>query len=283
MKNIVVIAILFFVIFISSAHAQALPEMTFPKIDYSPNVSKGWVGQYVYEIKFEGRQALKPSKFDYLYDIKIDRVHTGFVELTSEVRAAIRTNQPDKNNAARWESWIPIGTKKTSWSMQDEFIKTAQAAFPRLSAAATDKFSTLVQVERNIQYTTNGNWVNGRTHYVDLQIDHTEGKYTLAVPSVEFSLEGEQWGVKIAPDGKTTAPYREKIKGNLTHQGSMILQPIDWDILDGKFAEGQKEIVIRRRIPVKYAPEAFDERGKKYQLPPTNGFIDFYMVLKKVG
>lgn len=73
---------------------------------------KGWVGQYVYEIKFEGRQSLKPWKFDHLYDIKINRVHTGFVELTSEVRGAIRTNQPDKNNGARWESWIPIGTKK---------------------------------------------------------------------------------------------------------------------------------------------------------------------------
>lgn len=269
--------------FISLANAQTLPEIAFPSVPYTPKVSKGWVGQYVYEIKFEGKQNLKPTKFDYLYDIKINRVHTGFVELTSEVRGAIRTNQPDKNNGARWESWIPIGTKKTSWSMQDEFIKTATAAFPKLSAAATDKYSTLVQVERNIQYTTNGNWVNGRTHYVDLQIDHVEGKYTLAVPKVEFSLEGEEWGIKIAPDGKTTAPYREKNKGDLTHQGSVTLSPIEWDILSDSFTENQREIVIRKRIPVKYAPESFEERGKKYQLPATTGFMDFYLVLKRVG
>lgn len=274
---------LIFVGFISLANAQTLSEMAFPNVPYTPKVSKGWVGQYVYEIKFEGKQSLKPTKFENLYDIKINRVHTGFVELTSEVRGAIRTNQPDKNNGARWESWIPIGTKKTSWSMVDELIRTTSAAFPSLSGAATDRYSTLVQVERNIQYTTGGNWINGRTHYVDLQIDHVEKKYTLAVPKVEFSLEGETWGTKIAPDGKTTVPFREKIKGDLTHQGSVILSPIDWDILSGAFTENQREIVIRQRIPVKYAPEAFEERGKKYQLPATNGFMDFYLVLKKVG
>ncbi|MBS1793417.1 MAG: hypothetical protein JSS81_06160 [Acidobacteria bacterium] len=266
-----------------AAAAQTLPEMTFPKIDYTPKVSKGWVGQYLYAIKFDGRQSLRPTKFDYLYDVKIERVHTGFVELTSEVRGAIRTNQPDKNNGARWESWIPIGTKITSWSMQDEFVKTAFAAYPNLGVAAVDKYSALVQLERNIRYTTNGAWVRGRTHYCDLQIDHATGKYTLAVPKVEFVLEGEDWGTRIGPDGKTVAPYREKIKGDLTHQGSVFLSPIEWDILSGDFAEGQREIVVRRRIPVKYAPEPFEERGKKYQLPATTGFIDFYMVLTRVG
>lgn len=275
--------LLIFVVLAASAAAQTLPEMTFPNVSYTPKVGKGWVGQYVYEIKFAGKQSLKPWKFEHSYDIKIDRVHTGFVELTSEVRGAIRTNQPDKNNASRWESWIPIGTKKTSWSMQNEFIKTMTSAYPNLSSAASDKFSSLLQIERNIQFNTNGGWVNGRTHYVDLQIDHVDGKYTLAVPKVEFSLEGESWGIKIAPDGKSTTPFREKINGNLTHQGAMIHSPLEWDILDGKFTEGQREIVIRKRIPVKYAPESFEERGKKHQLPPTAGFMDFYLVLKKVG
>lgn len=146
--------------------------------------------------------------------------------------------------------------------MQDEFIKTATSAYPNLAVAANDKFSTLVQVERNIQFTTNGNWINGRTHYVDLQIDHTEGKYTLAVPKVEFSLEGEDWGIKISPDGKTTVPYREKIKGDLTHQGSVILSPIEWDILSDSFTEGQREIVIRKEFRSNTRPNRLKNAAK---------------------
>lgn len=261
---------------------QTLPAIEVPKVDYSPAVKKGWVGQYVYQINFEGKASLKPTKFEHSYDIKLNRIHTGFVELTNEVRGAIRTNQPDKNNGARWESWIPIGTKK-SWSMIDEFIRTATSAFPSLSSAATDKYSTLVQVERNIKFSSNGSWIVGRTHYADLQIDHLEGKFSFAVPKVQVTLDGEEWGTKPVTNGIGTQEFRQKITGELTHQGSMILLPIDWDIITGTFQKDQREIVIRQRIPVKFEPESFEERGKQYKLPPTNGYLDFYLKLAKIG
>jgi hypothetical protein len=277
-----VLSLALIVISFVDAYNQGLPEVTLPKVDYAPVVKKGWVGQYVYQVKFEGKSSLKPTRFEHSYNFRIDRVHTGFVELTSEVRAAIRTNQPDRNNAERWESWIPIGTKK-SWSLVDEFIRTATSAYPSLSLAATDKYSTLVQIERNIGYDSGGSWVQGRTHYADLQIDHVAGKFSFAVPKVEYSLDGEEWGIKVAADAKSTEEYRRPLKTAHTHQGSMIHKPIDWDIIGGDFSKDQREIVFRQRIPLKFEPEAFEERGKSYRLTASNGFLDFYLVLRRIG
>lgn len=264
--------------------AQSLPPLTVPKLDYTPSVKKGWVGQYVYQIEFDGKQTLKPTKFEHSYELKIRRIHSGFVELTSEIRGAIRTNQSDRNNGTRWESWIPIGKKETSWSLVDEFIRTTYSSFPSLASAAADKYPVLRQIEKNIRYSSNGTWVRGRTHYVDLQIDHLEGKFSLAVPKVEYTLDGEQWGTKFLSGSSEPTTYRETLKSNLDndHQGSHILLPIDWDIVNGTYSEGQKEIVIRRRIPVKFEPGPFEERNKKFQLPATTGFMDFYLLLKKV-
>lgn len=102
-KNIkVIFALLFCSVlslhaFISSAQKrEVLPEVKLPEIDYKPTLSKGWMGQYVYELHFDGKSGLKSAKGEVpFYRIKSDRIHTGYVEFPTEVRGAIYTSLPE--------------------------------------------------------------------------------------------------------------------------------------------------------------------------------------------
>ena len=47
----------------------------------------------------------------------------------------------------------------------------------------------------------------------DLQIDHTEKKYSLAVPVVTFSIEGSEWGEEIYFNPAKKVPFSRTDKG----------------------------------------------------------------------
>lgn len=252
------------------AQDKPLPEIKMPDIPYKPLVKKGWVGQFVYSLKFNDSTGTGKGKNRVYYHVIVDRLNSGFVELSNEVRGAIRRNQPDKNNVQRYECWIGSGTKNT-WNKHDEtdtvIVPTGQQGRDGITG----------RLERFYRYTSDTNWVKGFLTNADLQIDYETGKYSLAVPFVDYKLEGTETMIEtVYSTGKKTSKIN---KDNKTHGISNVawLTTGEWMMLEGDFKKGQNEISIRQRIPV-----ALEQYYNEKKLPVKKGFIEFYMVLKKV-
>ena len=107
------------------AQTENLPEIKMPDIPYKPSIKKGWVGQYVYQINFDDTSTAKNDPYKTYYSVKANGTYSGFIEFPTEVRGAIRVNQPDKNNTIRWESWIRSGTSY-SYSNVDVKVKSLE-------------------------------------------------------------------------------------------------------------------------------------------------------------
>jgi hypothetical protein len=262
---------------VSLAQKDTLPEMKFPEIEYKPAIKIGWVGQYVYELHFNGKSSLKTPKAEIpLYRVKTDRTHTGYVEFPTEIRGAIRSNQPDKNNKERYESWIRRGSSK-SWSKVMDSLKSVD-----YFGAMVD-FVNIGIMEKNIVHNSNGNWVQGAMYNCDMQIDHTEGKYGFAMPYVSFEMEEEEWGVETYFKPAKKEPFQRKIKTRLESRNLTYLGLGEWGTITGSFQKDQKEIIIRKRISVLLQASTYEKGGKEVKLPAVKGFMDFYLVLKRVG
>jgi len=253
------------------AQDKKLPEVKLPELDYKPAIKKGWVGQFVYQLIFNDSTGGGKGKDRVYYHVIINRTNSGYVELASEVRGAIRSNQPDKNNVQRYESWINSGTKN-SWNKHDEIDTVIVPVGVQVSMAITGR------LEKYSRYTSGDNWVKGWITNTDLQIDHTTGKYSFAVPLVNYDLEGDETAIEYTfkPEKKDIRNKKENKNHGLANHPSLTVG--EWNILEGSFTEGQKEIIIRERIPVILQPSHNDKK-----LPAKKGFIDFYLVLKKVG
>ena len=260
----------------SVAQTDTLPAMKMPEIPYQPSVKKGWVGQFVYEVHFDGKSAGKSSGHDMWYSVKADCVYSGFVELSSEVRGAIRVNQPDKNNATRWESWIPMGSKK-SWSNVDVTIRSLEPTGNMVNDAINGS------LEKKFTYSSAGSWIQGWQNNTDLQIDHTTGKYTFAVPYVNYNIKGQEMYVNTTfKPAKKDTTIREM---NPSHdfRDLIYIQKVDWYIVEGDFKEGQTEIIIRRRIPLLLQQSTATKTGAVVKLSAAKGYMDFYLIMKRVG
>jgi hypothetical protein len=261
----------------SFAQMEVLPEMKFPEIEYKPTIKKGWVGQYVYELHFEGKSSLKTPKAEIpLYRVKTDRTHTGYVEFPTEIRGAIRSNQPDKNNKERYESWIRKGTSK-SWSKVMDSLKSVYYL------GAMVDFVNIGIMEKNTVHNSNGNWVQGAMYNCDMQIDHTEGKYSFAMPYVSFEMDEEEWGVETNFNPPKKEPFQNKNKKTLESRNLTYLGMGEWGTITGSFQKDQKEIIIRKRISVLLQASTYEKGGKEVKLPAVKGHMDFYLVLKKIG
>lgn len=275
MKKMLLIAIISLSYFYAAAQTDTLPAMNFPSIPYSPTIKKGWTGQFVYEIHFDGESSGKFGTFKQFYKVKADCVHTGFIEFPAEVRGAIRTNQPDKNNTTRWESWIRSGTSFT-FSNVDVTIQSAE----QTTNMANDAISGTI--EKKMTYSSAGNWAKGWLSNTDLQIDHTEGKYSFAVPYVEFEQPGTEQIITTALRPAKKDTLNRSINAKHDFRDLTYIQPIDWFILEGNFKKGQNEIIIRRRIPL-LLQQTVTSRGKNVKLSAAKGYMDYYMVLKRIG
>jgi hypothetical protein len=253
------------------AQEKPLPEIKFPEIPYKPSIKKGWAGQFVYQISFNDSTSGGKGNNRVYYHIIANKTSSGYVELSMDIKGAIRSNQPDKNNGQRYESWINIGTKN-SWSKHDETDTVIEPT------ALQGRDGIIGKLEKYSRYTSGDSWVKGWITNTDLQIDHTTGKYSFAVPLVQYELEGDETIVDIVykPAKKDVRNRKEKKTHNTP--GLNYLGLGDWNLLEGSFKDGQQEIVIRERIPVKLAQSHNDK-----PLPVKKGFIDFYLVLKKVG
>lgn len=265
--------ILFLVMVVSdlSAQQKTLPEIKFPDLPYKPTIKKGWAGQFVYQLNFNDSTGSGKGKNRVYYHLIINRTNSGYVELSSDIRGAIRSNQPDKNNGQRYESWISTGTKN-SWSKHDE-TDTVLVPTARLGADGI-----IGRLEKYYRYTSDSNWVKGWINNTDLQIDHSTGKYSFAVPLFEYNLEGDETIVDIiyAPAKKDIRKRKDNKQHRLTNISYLGVG--DWNVLEGSFKEGQQEIIIRERIPVN-----LEQTHDNKKLPVKKGFIDFYLVLKKMG
>lgn len=274
MKPLITILFYSAVLVLPFSHLKAqqnnLPDIKFPEIPYKPTLKKGWVGQFVYTLRFNDSTGTGKGKSRVYYRVIINRTHSGFVEFPSEVRGAIRSNQPDKNNVQRYESWIGSGTKN-AWSKHDE---TDTVIVP---TAMLGRDGITGRLEKYYRYTSDSNWIKGYISNTDLQIDHVTGKYSFAVPLVEYTLEGTETmnETVYSPAKKTTNTRKDNKQHGLS---STYLVFGEWNMLEGSFKEGQKEIIIRQRIPV-----SLEQSDNNKKLPVKKGYMDFYLVLKRVG
>jgi len=253
------------------AQEKPLPDMIMPEIPYKPSIKKGWVGQFVYQLNFNDSTGTGRGKTRVYYHIMVNRTNSGYVEFPSEVRGAIRSNQPDKNNVQRYESWISSGAK-SSWNKHDE---TDTVIVP---SGAQVTFAIIGRLEKYYRYTSGDHWIKGWITNTDLQIDHTTNTYSFAVPLPEYELEGDETIVDVVytPAKKDVRNRKDNKRHGLKNISYLGMG--EWNILEGSFKEGQQEIIIRKRIPVSLEPSDNDKK-----LPAKKGFMDFYLVLKKIG
>jgi len=249
-----------------------------PSLPYQPSVKRGWVGQYVYELNFRGK-GNKPAPF--MYNVSFNRLHTGFVELSNEIRGAIRVNQPDKNNTIRWESWIAAG-KKPSWNYVNDTI-TEVTVITSDPCCRTPHNHYLTVSSGNKETLT-----KGETKSVDLQIDRQTETWILSVPKTVFKADlYEKWNVL----GKKLNNYVREKEENMNGEDLKLQQLYDlnglaeWDTIQGTIKPGQREIIIRRSIPLEYKHylwHATDGR-KVFITPAVKGELQFRLLLQRVG
>ncbi len=254
-----------------SAQEKPLPEIKLPEIPYKPAIKKGWVGQFVYTLQFNDSTGTGKGKTRVYYHVIVNRTNSGYVEFPTEIRGAIRSNQPDKNNVQRYESWIGSGTKN-AWSKHDEIDTVI------VPTALLGRDGITGRLEKFSRYNSDTNWIKGFISNTDLQIDHVTGKYSFAVPLVEYTLEGTEIMIETvySPAKKNTINRKDNKQHRLTNISYLSFG--DWNILEGNFKEGQTEIIIRQRIPV-----SLDQSYNDKKLPVKKGFMEFYLVMRKVG
>jgi hypothetical protein len=245
-----------------------------PRLPETPNVKRGWVGQYVYTVKLNGR-GTQPKP--YAYYVNYDRIHTGYVELTSEVKGAIRANAPDRYNEQRWESWIPQGSKK-SWSYINDSLH-------QLTVITADQ--CCLTPHDNFRITKAGSATalqEGVTHGYDLQIDYSTGNYILSMPLVRCDAQQtEIWYVN--KEAKPKNNYLRNVNETKTGEFKTYGYFNPMDTIMGLVSRGQKEIVIRRSATLTYSEFLYtDAKGKNiYITPAAKGTVDFILTLKRVG
>ena len=275
MKKALSLVLIILVCSYSDAQTDTLPGMSFPTIPYSPKIKKGWVGQFVYEVHFDGESSGKMGTFKQFYKVKADCVHSGFIEFPTEVRGAIRVNQPDKNNGTRWESWIRSGTSFT-YSNVDVTISSAEQTSGMTSDAITGT------IEKKTTWTSAGGWAKGWLSNTDLQIDHTTGTYTFAVPFLEYEQPGTQQFITTTFKPAKKDTVNKELNSRHGMNDLFYVQYGEWDMISGSFQEGQKEIIIRRRISM-LLQQTIKRGAKDINLSAAKGYMDFYMVLKRIG
>ncbi len=255
---------------------DSLPEIKFPEIPYKASIKKGWVGQYIYQINFDDTSTAKNDPYKTYYSVKANCTYSGFIEFPTEVRGAIRVNQPDKYNTARWESWIRSGTSY-SYSNVDVKVKSLEPH------AATPISGITGTIEKTITLSSGGEWIKGWMFNCDLQIDHTEGKYSLAVPYVNYDLKGgkEQYITTTIRPAKKDTVIKEMNSRHDFRDYIYVNTGGNWEFITGNFKRGQTEIVIRERIPF-VLQQTVTRNTKLIKLSAAKGYMDFYLILKRL-
>jgi hypothetical protein len=245
-----------------------------PQLPEAPNVKRGWVGQFLYIVKLNGR-GTQPKPYSFY--VNNDRIHTGYVELSREVKGAIRVNMPDRYNEQRWESWIPQGRKK-SWNyINDSLHQVTVITSDQCCLTPHDNFRT---TKAGSKFSLK----EGVCHGYDLQIDYSTGTYILSMPIVNCSAQQiEIW--KVNKDAKPKNNYLRNVNETTTGEFKTYQYFNAMDTIMGTISRGQKEIVIRRTSTIVYEEYLYhDAKGKAvYITPSAKGTVEFVLRLKRVG
>ncbi|MBX9784127.1 MAG: hypothetical protein K2X48_12630 [Chitinophagaceae bacterium] len=258
----------------TSKHFSFATNDTLPSLPEPPNVKRGWVGQFLYTVKLNG-SGNQPKPYSYY--VNYDRIHTGYVELSSEIKGAMRANAPDRYNEQRWESWLPQGSKK-SWSYindslhQVTVITSDQCCLTPHDNFRTTKAGSVTQLKEGV------------THGYDLQIDYSTGAYILSMPLVRCDAQQiEIW--KVNKDAKPKNNYLRNVNDTTTGEFKTYGYFNQMDTIMGTISRGQKEIVIRRTSTITYTEYLYtDTKGKNISItPPSKGTVEFVLTLRRAG
>ena len=246
---------------------------TLPPMPKPPAVKNGWLGTYTYQFRLKG-SGNQPKPYSYYAHFQ--RVHTGFVEFTREVRGAIRVNQPDKYNADRWESWLSIGTKK-SWNYINDTLKAVTVITSDACCRTPHDHLRVIRAGDSKQ------WQEGFTHNMDLQIDHLNGTFILSAPLATTDAQEHVWW-KVSKDAAPKNNYLRDVdeKRTINFKASQHLN--EQDTLMGTFRKGQKEIIIQRTVPQEFTELLWEEDGGKkvHITPKATGTMTFTLILKRI-
>lgn len=252
----------------STPHWDSLPPMP-PE----PKIGKGWIGTYTYTVRLRG-SGNQPRPYSFY--AHFNRVHTGFLELTREIRSAILVNQPDKYNEQRWESWIRTGSKQ-SWNYVNDTLTA-------VTVITSDACCRTPHDHMNIIRAGDArSWQVGETYNYDLQIDHVTGTYILSLPLAKTKADmHDVW--KVNKDAKIKNSYLRDVDEKSTKEFGTSGYINAMDTVMGTFKKGQKEIVIRRTSPMSYTDFLWqDDQGKVISITPAaRGTIELNIVLRKV-
>jgi hypothetical protein len=231
------------------------------------------VGQFLYTVKLNGR-GTQPKPYSYY--VNYDRIHTGYVELTSEIKGAIRANSPDKDNAQRWESWIPQGSKK-SWSYINDSLHQVTVITPD---------DCCLTPHDNFRTTKAGSSTalkEGITHGYEIQIDYNTGRYILSIPRVRCDAQQiEIW--KVNKDARPKNNYLRNVNDTTNAEFKTYGYFNPHDTIMGSINRGQKEIIIRRTASISYSEYLYHgAKGAVYITPASKGTVEFVLTLKRVG
>ena len=245
-----------------------------PPLPAPPAIQRGWVGtfRYTYLLKGKGNQ---PKPYSYAVDFR--RIHTGNIELTRQIKSAIRVNQPDKYNEQRWESWIPEGRKKCWNYVNDQLQEVTVITSDDCCLAPHDHSLT-------IKAGSTTAWHEGNLHNYNLQCDYTTGTYILSMPISQCEIPvRETWKLNRNAPSKTNYARNVDETRNATVQNYGYFN--EMDTLMGRIARGQKEIVVKRAAAVTYRSYLWHDpsRGPVHITPFATGTVVFEMRLKRVG
>lgn len=245
-----------------------------PPLPPPAQIKRGWLGTFQYKIQMKGG-GNQPKPYSYF--VNFNRVHTGYMELTREVKGAIRVNQPDKNNAQRWESWMPEGSKK-SWNyVNDSLHEVTVITADPCCLTPHDHF-------RTTRTGSSTQWKQGLLHNYDLQIDHTTGSFILSMPLVSCDAQfTERWYVN--KDAKAKNKYLRNVADSGKTEFKTYQCFNDNDTLMGRLERGQNEIIIRRTGPLTYKSFLWhdEKKGDLYITPFVKGTVEFELRLTRVG
>lgn len=100
------------------------------------------MGQYVYELHFWDSLYHKNGKYEKRLWVRTDQTKSGYLEFSTEVKGAIRVNQPDKYNPQRYQSWIRSGTSY-GWSKINDTVKRTDPIVLREKLPLLEKWKPL--------------------------------------------------------------------------------------------------------------------------------------------
>lgn len=250
------------------------PADSFPPLPPAPVVKRGWAGTFTYTVRLSGG-GNRPRPYSLF--ASFNRLHRGYLELTREIKSPIRVNQPDKDNARRWESWIPVG-RKTSWN----FLNDSLSAVTVITSDPCCR--TPHDHIRTAKAGSPREWQTGELHNYNLQIDYETGTYILSLPLVRFQTQvNETWRrSRLATDkSKVIRNKQETFQHDFSNAG--YLNPMD--TLMGRFSPGQEEIVIRRTASLEYTDFLWhDIQGRPVHISPSaRGQVILELVLRRTG